>query len=66
VDASGGSVYHPARGLLVGVDTVAWYRTKHWPIPENALMALRLGTLQRGPQDSQNAVPDVWGEIPYK
>jgi conflict system STAND superfamily ATPase len=64
MDASGGSVYHPARGLLVGVDTVAWYRTKHWPIPENALMALRLGTLQRGPQDSQNAVPDVWGEIP--
>jgi len=60
MDASGGSVCHPARGLLVGVDTVAWCRTKHRPIPENALIALRLGTLQVGPEKSPKEVERFW------
>jgi hypothetical protein len=64
VDASGGSAYKPLRGLLVGIDTVASCRENHQPIPENALIALRLGTLRIGPTESQKEVETVWRDIP--
>jgi hypothetical protein len=64
--SSGAVDYDPMRGLLVGIDAVASYLGKHSPIPEKALMSLRLGTVQVGNPPSQAATnrTNIWRQIP--
>jgi hypothetical protein len=66
VNSSGGSIYNPVYGLLIGVDTVAAFRKNHTPVPEKALLALRLGTLQVGhsPSEAEKNLALVWHQIP--
>ena len=69
LDSEGaGGTYNPSLGLIIGIDTVALFRESAdpYPVPEQALLGLRLGTLQVGqnPADAAKNRDTSWAQIP--
>jgi energy-coupling factor transporter ATP-binding protein EcfA2 len=66
LNLSGGGAYDPVSGLLTGIDVVSLYRRKGIPVPLNALMSLRLGTLQvrNDPSQAKQIQRLIWYQIP--